>query len=154
MGRLSKRCSTISLPTVVVADANVVLSALIGGRARLVIASAHGPRCLAVDAVAIEIARHAAPLGEKRKLDPALLLAALQVMPIEWKAATEYEDHREQAESRIAPRDPDDWPTLALALKLCVPIWSQDKDFSTAGVEVVTTGELLDSLRAAGHDLR
>jgi hypothetical protein len=31
---------TISLPPAVVADANVVLSALIGGRARLVIASA------------------------------------------------------------------------------------------------------------------
>jgi predicted nucleic acid-binding protein len=118
-----------------------------------VIASAHGPRCLAVDAVAIEIARHVPGLADKRKLDPALLLAALQVMPIEWKAATEYEDHREQAESRIAARDPDDWPTLALSLKFGVPIWSQDKDFSATGVEVVTTGELLDSLRAAGHEL-
>ncbi len=117
------------------------------------IASAHGPRCLAVDAVAIEIVRHVPRLAEKRKLDPAVLLAALQVMPIDWKPASAYEDHREQAESRIAARDPDDWPTLALALKLGVPIWSQDKDFSTASVEVVTTGELLDSLRAAGHDL-
>ncbi len=117
------------------------------------IASAQGPRCLAVDAVAVEIARHVPRLAATRKLDPALLLAALQVMPIECKPASIYEDHREQAESRIAARDPDDWPTLALALKLGVPIWSQDKDFSTAGVGVVTTGELLDSLRAAGHDL-
>jgi predicted nucleic acid-binding protein len=101
--------------------------------------------------VAVEIARHVPRLAEKRKLDPALLLAALQVMPIEWKPASVYEDHREQAESRIAARDPDDWPTLALALKLGVPIWSQ---VSAAGVEVVTTGELLDALRAAGHDLR
>jgi hypothetical protein len=38
-------------------------------------------------------------------------------------------------------------------LKLGVPIWSQDKDFSAAGVGVVTIGELLDSLRAGGHDL-
>jgi predicted nucleic acid-binding protein len=119
-----------------------------------VIASAHGPRCLAVDAVAVEIARHVSRLAEKRKLDPALLLAALQLMPIEWKPGSVYEDHREQAESRIAARDPDDWPTLALALKLDVPIWSQDKDFSATGVEVMTTGELLDALRAAGHDLR
>ena len=58
------------------------------------------------------------------------------------------------ADSRIAGRDPDDWPTLALAFKLGVPIWSQDKDFSATGVEVVTAGELLDSLRAAGHDRR
>jgi hypothetical protein len=70
------------------------------------------PRCLAVDAVAVEIARHVPRLAEKRKLDPAVLLEALQVMPIEWK------------------------------------------DFRTAGVDVVTTGELLDLLWAAGHDLR
>jgi predicted nucleic acid-binding protein len=119
-----------------------------------VIASAHGPRCVAVDAVAVEITRHIPRLADKRKLDPALLLAALQVMPIEWKAPSVYEDHRDAAESRIAARDPDDWPTLALALKLGVPIWSQDKDFSDAGVEVVTTGELLDSLRAAGDNLQ
>jgi len=102
--------------------------------------------------VAAEIARHVPRLADKRKLDQALLLAALQVMPIGWKPASVYEDHREQAESRIAARDPDDWPTLALALKLGVPIWSQDKDFSAAGVEVVTTGELLDALRAGGHE--
>jgi len=41
-----------------------------------VIASAHGPPCLAVDAVAVEIARHVPRLAEKRKLDPAVLLAA------------------------------------------------------------------------------
>jgi predicted nucleic acid-binding protein len=48
-------------------------------------------------------------------------------MPIEWKASGEYEDRREEAEERIAARDPDDWPTIALALTLGLPIWSQDK---------------------------
>jgi hypothetical protein len=65
-----------------------------------VIASAAGPRCVAVDAVAVEIARHVPRLADTRKLDPALLLAALQVMPIEWKPAAVYEDHRGEAESR------------------------------------------------------
>ena len=60
--------------------------------------------------MAVEIAQHVPRLADKRKLDPALLLAALQVMPIEWKPASVYEDHREQAESRVAARDPDDWP--------------------------------------------
>ncbi|MFI5003876.1 MAG: PIN domain-containing protein [Solirubrobacterales bacterium] len=63
------------------------------------------------EAVADEIARHVARLAAKRDLDPALLFAALQVMPIDWKAASEYEDHRAEAEQRIATRDPDDWPT-------------------------------------------
>jgi predicted nucleic acid-binding protein len=92
-----------------------------------------------------------ATTAEKRKLDLALLLAAFQVMPIDWRPASEYEDHRAEAERRIASRDPDDWPTLTVALKLRVPIWSQDKDFSDTGVEIVTTGTLLDATRADDH---
>ena len=88
----------------------------------------------------------------KRKLNPALLLAALQVMPIEWKAAPDYEDRRVEAENRIAARDPGDWPNSLSHGSSAFPIWSQDKDFSDAGVEVVTTGELLDARGAAGDD--
>jgi predicted nucleic acid-binding protein len=117
-----------------------------------VIASAHGPRCVAPEAVADEIARHIPRLASKRDLDPALLFAALQVMPIDWKAATVYEDHRAEAEARIAERDPDDWPTIALALKLGLPIWTQDKDHTDARIALFTTGDLLDALRAAGHE--
>ncbi|MGP0101513.1 MAG: PIN domain-containing protein [Solirubrobacteraceae bacterium] len=103
------------MPPVVVADANVVLSALIGGRARLVIASPDGSAC--TQAVAEEIARHLSSLADKRGLDQALLFAALQVMPIEWRPAAEYNDQRDEAEKRMAARDPGDWPTVALALK-------------------------------------
>jgi predicted nucleic acid-binding protein len=141
----------ISLPPVIVADANVVLSALIGGRARLVIASPHEPQCIATEAVAHEITRHVPRLAAKRDLDSALLLATLQVMPIEWKPASTYNNQRQEAEKRIAERDPDDWPTVALALELDLPVWSQDKDLTIAGIEVFTTGELLDALRDAGH---
>jgi len=61
----------------------------------------------------------------------------------------DYEDYREEAEKRIAARDPDDWPTVALALKHDLPVWSQDKDLADAGLEVFTTGDLLDALRGA-----
>ncbi len=46
----------------------------------------------------------------------------------------------------MAARDPDDWPSVAVGLSLAVPIWSQDKDFSASGLQVYTTGELLDLL--------
>jgi creatinine amidohydrolase/Fe(II)-dependent formamide hydrolase-like protein len=72
---VSKRYSTISLPPAVVADANVVLSALIGGRARLVIASAHGPRCVAAEAVAEEVARHLPRLAAKPQAGSARVVA-------------------------------------------------------------------------------
>ena len=70
-------------------------------------------------------------------------------MPLDWKPAADYDDRRQEAEQRIAARDPDDWPTVALALKLGLPVWSQDKDLTTAGLDVFTTGELLDGLRDA-----
>jgi predicted nucleic acid-binding protein len=72
-------------------------------------------------------------------------------MPIEWKPAADYDDRRQDAEQRIAARDPDDWPTVALALTLGLPVWSQDKDLASAGLEIYTTGDLLDALRALGH---
>jgi predicted nucleic acid-binding protein len=116
-----------------------------------VIASPHGPRCVAAEAVVVEIARHIPRLADQRRLDAALLFAALQVMPVEWKPAADYDSQREEAENRIAARDPDDWPTVALALTLDLPVWSQDKDLATAGLDVFTTGDLLDALRDAGH---
>jgi predicted nucleic acid-binding protein len=116
-----------------------------------VIASPHGPRCLAADAVVIEIARHIPRLAKQRRLDPVLLFAALQVMPVQWTPAADYDGRREEAERRIAARDPDDWPTVALALTVNLPVWSQDKDLTTAGLQIITTGDLLDALRDAGH---
>jgi len=41
---------------------------------------------------------------------------------------------------------------VALALQLSLPVWSQDRDFEDAGVEVLTTGELLDALADTGLD--
>jgi predicted nucleic acid-binding protein len=106
---------------------------------------------VAAEAVAVEIARHIPRLATQRRLDPALLFAALQVMPIEWRSAADYDDRRQDAEQCIAARDPDDWPTVALALILDLPVWSQDKDLAATGLQVYTTGDLLDALRAAGH---
>lgn len=90
---------------------------------------------------------HLPRLATKRGLDATLLLATLVVMPVEWKLAVEYEHLRDEAERRIAARDPDDWPSVALALELGLPVWSQDKDLGVAGVQVFTTGDLLDALR-------
>lgn len=139
------------MPPAVVADANVVLSALIGGRARLVFASPAGPECFAAQAVAEEIAEHVPKLAERRGLDAAILLAALSVMPVDWQSPEIYEPQRKEAERRMAQRDPEDWPTVALALARSLPIWSQDKDMEAAGVTVYTTGDLVDAIRAAGE---
>ncbi len=115
------------------------------------IASAHGPRCIAADTVAAEIIRHIPRLADKRTLDATTLFAALRAMPTEWKPPEAYADRFKEATERMAARDPDDSPTVALALKMGLPVWSQDKDLGDIGVQVLTTGEPLDALREAGH---
>lgn len=103
--------------------------------------------------MADEVAEYLPLLAERRGLDAPLLLAALSVIPVDWQAPGVYEPKRAEAERRMAGRDPDDWPTVALALTRSLPIWSQDKDMEAAGVTVFTTGELLDAIREAEDEV-
>ncbi|VXD10489.1 PIN domain-containing protein [Planktothrix paucivesiculata] len=53
-----------------------------------------------------------------------------------------------EARNRI-PRDPNDWSTVALALVMNVPIWTQDCDFLGCGCPTWTTETLLTQLTVA-----
>jgi len=53
-----------------------------------------------------------------------------------------YEAAKERALTRV-PRDPNDWPVIALAMMLDAGIWSADTDFLGCGVPVWTTDTLL-----------
>jgi predicted nucleic acid-binding protein len=44
-------------------------------------------------------------------------------------------------------RDMDDIELLALAMKLKVPVWSNDRDFTASKVQVYTTAKLLKELK-------
>jgi predicted nucleic acid-binding protein len=142
------------LPVALVADANVLLAALIGGRARLILTHHGAPRFLATDAVGREIAEYLPSLANRRGLDVDELHTALAAMPVAWRSSDVYAPFQQEALRRIGHRDPDDWPTVALALALNLPIWSQDKDLTDSGLTVYTTGQLLDALRdqAAHHE--
>lgn len=85
----------------------------------------------------------------------AVLEAAMEVLEEEPAVVPEaaYFEHLEQAAYRI-PRDPDDAPTVALALALggedgrC-GIWTGDQDFLGCGIPPWTTDTLLAHLRYA-----
>jgi hypothetical protein len=81
-------------------------------------------------------------LGE----DPERLRLVLALLPLELYPRQVYEAHLEEAERRIAWRDPDDVDVLALTLKLSCPLWSNDNDFEDVGVERFTTAQLLRRL--------
>ena len=59
----------------------------------------------------------------------------------------EYGPYEAEARDRI-PQDPNDWPTVALALALGTSIWTADQDFFGCGVPVWTTQTLLLHLAA------
>ncbi|WP_216321311.1 PIN domain-containing protein [Deinococcus aestuarii] len=63
----------------------------------------------------------------------------------------QYEAFEPQALLRI-PQDPDDWPTVALALALNADVWTEDQDFFGCGLPVWRTYVLyahLDDLAAS-----
>jgi predicted nucleic acid-binding protein len=76
------------------------------------------------------------------------LIAALLVAHIQPISHTVYAIWEEEARLRI-PRDPDDWPTVAVALALDTGIWTEDHDFLGCGVPVWTTETLAAHLRRA-----
>ena len=74
-------------------------SALTGGRARLVVASPTRHPASPPSPSPLRSPPHPR-LAEQRRLDPALLFAALQVMPIEWKSARPRRPSRRPAAAR------------------------------------------------------
>ena len=142
---------TSLLPDVLVADANVLLSAIIGGRAAVALADPRLPRIVAPAEVGDEILEHLPAIARKRRLDLGVLLPVIAALPVEWIDAAAYTDQEAEARRRMTDRDEDDWPVVALALSLqastAVVIWTQDRDFEVSGIRHLTTGDLLDTLR-------
>ena len=85
-------------------------------------------------------------LIDKYKADPDAVTEQLALLPVRIYEEAEYASHLAKAREYIGSRDPKDVPLLALALKLGIPVWSQDKDFDAAPVERFTTGRLLKGL--------
>jgi len=129
-----------------VADANVLLSAVTGGRARLVLGRADLADVVTTVAALDEVNEYAEPLARRLRLPLGTVLLAVTTLPVTVVDRDEYAASLREAERRIGQRDPDDIDTLALALHLDAPVWSNDRDFEGAGVEWYTTARLLKTL--------
>lgn len=77
-----------------------------------------GVQVYGATAVEEEVLEWLPVLAQKRKLDEALLIGSFRMMPIYWKTPVSWAGFKEEALRRIGHRDPDDWPSLALALAL------------------------------------
>jgi predicted nucleic acid-binding protein len=129
-----------------VADANVLLSAVIGGRARLVLQHPDVEAVYAPVFALDEVHEDLGVLAEKKRLRRDTLLLTLAALPVTVVERSEYQQHMKEATRRMQRRDPNDVDVLALALHLGHAVWSNDNDFEDAGVEWHTTAELLKTL--------
>lgn len=128
------------------ADANVLLSAVIGGRARLVFADARVEEILTTEVTFAELQEYAPILAEKRRLPLKRVLLAVASLPVVVVPRRTYLKSIPTARRRIGKRDPDDVELLALALHFMVPIWSNDRDFEGTGIDLYTSARLLGEL--------
>lgn len=128
-----------------VLDANILIRAVLGPRARGIIIDNADRAAFFAPEVAYRDARKYLPgLLSKRSVHPEAGAQALAVLDafegIVLAVAQEtYEVARVEAEARLAGRDLDDWPILATAMVLDCPIWTEDKDFFGTGVPTWTT---------------
>jgi predicted nucleic acid-binding protein len=129
-----------------VADANVLLSAVIGGRAALALRHDNVEQVLTPAAAYDEVFEYLPALAKKKRLELDTLLLAYAALPVTIVERSEYQQKLPTARRRIGKRDPDDVDVLALALMLNLPVWSNDNDFEDSGVEWHTTAELLKML--------
>jgi predicted nucleic acid-binding protein len=129
-----------------VADANVLLSAVVGGRASAVLQHPSVEAVLTTAVTLGEVQEYLSHLTRKKRLPADTVLLAAASLPVTVVERTVHASQISEAAKRSGRRDPDDVELLALALHAGAPVWSNDNDFEDAGVEWYTTAELLRRL--------
>ena len=128
-----------------VLDANILIRAVLGQRVRRVLESyTETISFFVADSVYAEAEEHLATLIVKRGGDPVKALGSLRSMAALTVVVGQelYGDFEAEARRRLGARDPEDWPTLAAALALGCPIWTEDTDFFGCGVATWTSSSI------------
>jgi predicted nucleic acid-binding protein len=129
----------------VVLDANILIRAILGIRARTLILR----HATAVDFYSPDLAYEEAltflpALLRKKGADHKLAQVLLDGLQIFVKSVdlSRYAHLQDHAHQRISIRDAKDWPVLACAMTLNAPIWTEDQDFFGCGVATWTTDRI------------
>lgn len=130
--------------SVVVADANVLLSAVAGRAAYRVLSS--GLEIHTTEHTWAEVVEYAPKFQERYKRTIEEMAEALENAPVHIHAREDYADKLEEATALVAEVDPEDVDVAALSLKLKAPLWSHDDVFKTFPMERYTTAQLIKIL--------
>ena len=125
-----------------VLDANILLRAVFGRRVRQILEKYEDEARFYTPDVCFQDAQRYIPvISNERGFDVDLGLSVLDQIGriVEQVDRSLYEEYQNAARERIGSRDPDDWPVVATALLLDLPIWTEDQDFFGSGVATWTS---------------
>jgi predicted nucleic acid-binding protein len=128
--------------TQIVVDANILVRAVLGKKVRGVIEQyAPTVQFFTPDCCFVDAAKYLPALLKKKGLPSEICLQSLDdlALLVQTISVSRYYDYEQEAKARIAIRDIDDWPIVALALTLNCPIWTEDADFFGAGIATWTS---------------
>jgi len=125
-------------------DANVILSALIGGKAIRVFIEAKELKFVTTDRVVGEVREYIPVLAKRKNLSRNVMEAVFSLLELEVVEKEAYLQHVPTALELIGRRDPDDADLVALALALNCPVWTNGNDLvELKEIKTLTTAEIL-----------
>ena len=124
----------------IVLDANILIRGVFGRKVRQILnAFEDRTTFYAPDVCFRDAEKYTSQLSRRHGIDPSVPMAVLEgfvrlVHPVH---SSFYADYKKAAIRRV--RDPEDWPIVAVAMLLGIPIWTEDQDFFGSGIAIWTT---------------
>jgi predicted nucleic acid-binding protein len=128
------------------ADANVILSA-VAGKAALRVFLKEELEIITTEFNIEEVNEYFSVMSEKYDLSKEILESQLKLLPLKVFSSAHYADFLSKARKKMSGKDQDDVELLALALRMKIPVWTNDRDFRNTGVQTYTTAQLLKLLK-------
>jgi len=135
-----------------VVDANIFISALIGGKAAELLFNPNFD-LLTTERTTWEVKKYLPQLAEYSEDTSAHLLYLFELIPVRACQSKEYETSLSTAQLLIGDRDPFDVDILALTLETGVPLWSNDTDFEKIDeITLFKTEDVMELVRFLNAD--
>ena len=128
----------------VVVDANIIISAFLGGRSRFLLFDSRFEFTTAQFTIK-EVEKYIPLISQKSEVSEEEIKRGISLLPLKIVSRNYYKNYLKKAKSLIEKIDKDDIDILALYLKENTFLWSEDKDFEKvkAKINLLKTKDLL-----------
>jgi len=112
----------------IVVDANILISALLGGKSRFILFDIKF-EFIVNEFTLREVEKYIPFISKKSGVSEKEIRKGISLLPLKIVSKNYYKDYLKQAEKLIGKIDKNDIDILALYLKEKTFLWSEDKDF-------------------------